>query len=137
MMACELERIYRRVPAILIALMLIACASEAPADGAALTSRDGLVVVEMTDDMDFMPGVMTVAVGDTIVFVNRGDLPHTTTARSDFLPLEGLPPTAESWDSGLMDGGEEFRIVVHARGEYRYVCTLHQAAGMIAQFRVE
>ena len=131
------DRILHRIPTILTAAILVGCRSEPPANDAAPVAADGVIVVEMTDDMDFSPEIMTANVGDTIVWVNRGDLPHTTTARSDFLPLEQLPPTAESWDSGLMEAGQEFRVVVQAKGEYRYVCTLHQAAGMVAHFRVE
>jgi plastocyanin len=125
------------IPAILSVALLGACGTDAPADRSVPASRDGLVVIEMTDDMTFSPNTITAAVGDTIVWVNRGDLPHTTTARADFLPLEQIPSAAASWDSGLMNAGTEFRIVVQAKGEYRYVCTLHQAAGMVAHFRVE
>ena len=131
------QLIHNRLAAILICGVFIGCVGEAPPDRAALTPRDGIVVIEMTDDMAFSPGVTTAAVDDTIIWVNRGDLPHTTTARSDFLPLEQLPSDAESWDSGLMERSNEFRMVVRAEGAYRYVCTLHQAAGMVAELRVE
>ena len=136
-MARKNDRILCRGATLLTAVVLVACRSEAPANDAALASGDGTIIVQMNDDMDFAPEVMTVSVGDTIVWVNRGNLPHTTTARADFVPLEQLPPTADSWDSGLMETGEEFRIVVRVKGEYRYVCALHQAAGMVAHFRVE
>ena len=125
------------ITAILSVALLAACGTDAPADRSVPASREGLVVIEMTDDMTFAPDTITATVGDTIVWVNRGDLPHTATARADFLPLEQLPLSAESWDSGLMDAGSEFRIVVQAKGDYRYVCTLHQAAGMVAHFRVK
>ena len=121
----------------LVAFLLTGCGSQGKAGDPAPVATEGLIVVEMHDGMAFAPEVVTAVVGDTIVWVNRGDLPHTTTARAEFAPLEKLPSAADSWDSGLMDGGEEYRIVVRAIGEYRYVCSIHQAAGMVGRFRVE
>lgn len=121
----------------LFAMVLTGCGGERSSRDPTPIAGEGLIVVEMTDDMAFGPEVVTAAVGDTIVWVNRGDLPHTTTARAEFAPLELLPGSADAWNSGLLKGGEEYRIVVRAIGEYRYVCSIHQAAGMVGHFRVE
>lgn len=103
------------------------------------TSTDGLLRIEMRDDMTFDPASPTVAVGDTILWVNVGGMPHTSTnqpGRAAVPEHTSLPEGAEGWDSGLVDAGAEMRIVPSVPGEYAYFCSLHEALGMVAKVTV-
>lgn len=66
----------------------------------------------------FEPGTITVSVGDSVIWENSGDLPHTTTA--------GTPgaPTGE-WDSGTMSPGDLFSMSFATPGTFQYFCTIH------------
>jgi plastocyanin len=64
--------------------------------------------------MEFHPAVLTVAAGDTVVWVNRDIVPHTATAT-------GRP----KWDTGQLTQGQTGRYIARARGTARYACTLH------------
>ena len=63
--------------------------------------------------MAFHPAVLTVARGDTVVWINRDIVPHTATARRPH------------WDTGQLLQGQDGRYVAHERSEAPYVCTLH------------
>lgn len=110
-----------------------------PAPAATATSTDGLLRIEMRDDMTFDPASPTVAVGDTILWVNVGGMPHTSTnqpGRAAVPEHTSLPEGAEGWDSGLVDAGGEMRIVPSVPGQYAYFCSLHEALGMVATVTV-
>jgi plastocyanin len=64
--------------------------------------------------MEFHPAVLTVAVGDTIVWINRDIVPHTATASG-----------RSKWDTGQLLQGQTGRYIARARGIACYVCTLH------------
>lgn len=129
-------------------LLATACGGE-PAPGSAprdpgppavtATSTDGILRIEMRDDMTFAPANATIVAGDTILWVNVGGMPHTSTNQSDRAAVPehtSLPDGAEGWDSGLVDAGAEMRIVPSVPGEYAYFCSLHEALGMVAKVTV-
>jgi plastocyanin len=66
--------------------------------------------------MAFHPAALTIAPGDTVVWINRDIVPHTATAVG-----QGEP----RWDTGQLRQGEDGRYVPNRAGEARYVCTLH------------
>ncbi|HJU86099.1 MAG TPA: plastocyanin/azurin family copper-binding protein, partial [Gemmatimonadota bacterium] len=63
---------------------------------------------------------VSVAVGDTLVFVNRDAAPHTATSTS-------VPAGAIAFDTGRLDQGQSARVVVTAAGTYAYRCDFHPA----------
>ena len=66
--------------------------------------------------MAFHPAVLTVAPGDTVVWVNHDVVPHTaTSARRG----------PSQWDTGHLRQGQAGRSVARGAGDVRYVCTLH------------
>ena len=69
-------------------------------------------VVEMRD-FGFDPAQLVVAPGDTVVWINRDIVPHTTTG-SD-----------APWDSGTLKEGDSWSLVVHTVGDYAYYCRFH------------
>lgn len=64
--------------------------------------------------MEFHPAALTVAVGDTIVWINRDIVPHTATAGG-----------RTKWDTGQLSQGQTGRYIARIPGTARYVCTLH------------
>lgn len=89
--------------------------------------------------MTFEPANPTISVGDTVVWVNAGKLPHTTTDDPDLVRTSAnseLPEGASAWDSGVSSEGEEFRVVFTVPGRYAYVCSLHEMAGMLGSLLV-
>ncbi|HEX8024785.1 MAG TPA: right-handed parallel beta-helix repeat-containing protein, partial [Candidatus Limnocylindrales bacterium] len=63
--------------------------------------------------------VIRVPVGGTVEWVNRGRNPHTVTAED------------RSFDSGVMQTGDEFSQTYAKPGVYPFICTLHGANGGI------
>jgi plastocyanin len=65
--------------------------------------------------MEFHPAALTVAVGDTVVWINRDIVPHTATATG----------RAKAWDTGQLLQGQVGRYVAVRTGSLRYSCTYH------------
>lgn len=141
----------QRVIAGLASLIVLAasggCSGEPPsarvsteAQPAQAQSVEGhLIEIRVTDDMRFEPENPIVAVGDTVVWINVGAMPHTTTdkpGRAAVPEHNILPAGAAPWDSGLMAGQSEFRAVFDQPGEYTYLCTLHEVMGMVGRVTV-
>jgi len=61
----------------------------------------------------FDPAVVTVAVGDTIVWTNADFVPHTSTARDS------------TWDSKTIPADSAWRFVARAPGRHVYYCVFH------------
>ena len=64
-------------------------------------------------EMRYEPVELTVAVGDTLEWVNRDLVPHTATARS------------REWNSGNIAADESWRMIVRTRGALAYACLFH------------
>jgi plastocyanin len=63
--------------------------------------------------MAYVPAEVTVAAGDTIVWVNRDIVPHTVTGE------------ARQLDSGSLSPADEWRLVARDRGRTSYTCAFH------------
>ena len=61
----------------------------------------------------FAPANLTVAVGDTITFINKDGAPHTATA------------TDGSFDTGRLRRNDDATITVEAPGTVNYFCEVH------------
>jgi plastocyanin len=59
------------------------------------------------------PATLTVAKGDTVVWVNKDPFPHTATAQD------------KSFDSKEIAAGKSWRFTPKKSGTFPYVCTLH------------
>lgn len=57
---------------------------------------------------------VTVAVGDTIVWVNQDGAPHTATARDG------------SFDTGTLKKGKSGEVTATAAGTFEYFCKFHR-----------
>ena len=119
-------------------LLLAACGVE-PRAAETVRGGDHTVIIRMTDDMRFVPEHPTVGVGDTVIWINAGDIVHTSTDRPGLAGVDDnniLPAQAESWDSGILDPGGSYRAVFDVPGEYTYLCFIHEAAGMVGRLTV-
>ena len=64
--------------------------------------------------MEFHPAVLTVAVGDTVVWINHDIVPHSATASG-----------RAAWDTGQLLQNQTGRQVMTHSGATRYVCAFH------------
>lgn len=95
-------------------VVLVAGAAVLAGNRPAGTGSDGrprrhvIVIAAMT----FRPGVLAVAPGDTVVWVNQDLLPHTSTA-------------TPGWDSGSIGIGGTALFVPRRPGRFGYQCIFH------------
>lgn len=68
------------------------------------------VVIEGTT---FAPASLTVASGDSVVWLNKDPFPHTATSK------------AGGFDSQVIAAGESWKYVARKKGDFAYLCTLH------------
>lgn len=82
----------------------------------AATGCDPVPVRHVVDirDLAFVPAVVEVAVGDTIVWINHDMFPHTST-------VDG----AAGWNTGLIPADSSRSAVGRRPGTYNYVCQVH------------
>jgi plastocyanin len=71
----------------------------------------------------FTPELLTVKVGDTIVWTNKDPFPHTITSE------------AGGFDSHAIAPGESFTYKAAKKGDFPYTCTFHPT--MKGRLRVE
>jgi plastocyanin len=96
-------------------------------------------IIEIQDPHDFVPDELEVAVGDTITWVNTGNIVHTSTLDPEIAQDESnaqLPEGADTWDSGDLEPGDEFSITLEVPGEYVYFCRPHEVLGQIGTITV-
>jgi plastocyanin len=100
------------IPALVIALFVLGVGAAAAKNSAAQTSA-ATVNVEVGDRF-FNPAQLTVNVGDTVVWTNKGQLPHDVTADNGAF----VSPRR-------MANGQSFSFTVTTPGTYSYQCTIH------------
>jgi plastocyanin len=74
-------------------------------------------------DFAFAPGNLQVPIGATVTWTNYDDAPHTATSKDG------------SWDTGILNKGEQKAIRFDKAGEYEYYCTVHPS--MAARLTVQ
>ena len=65
------------------------------------------------DNFTFTPDSVTVHVGDTVVWDNEDDIPHTVTEKDKI------------FRSAALDTGDAFSFTFTTSGEVTYFCSLH------------
>jgi plastocyanin len=70
----------------------------------------------------FQPETLTVARGDTVVWINRDLVPHTATSKTG------------GFDSEIIQAEKSWKFTVRNTGEFAYICTFHPT--MTAMLRV-
>jgi amicyanin len=80
-------------------------ASAAPAQGASVEVK--------IDNFSFGPATLTVAVGTTVTWTNRDDIPHTVVSDD------------KVFKSKVLDTDEKFSFTFTKAGTYGYFCSIH------------
>lgn len=96
--------------------------------------------VEIKDDLTFDPEHIDIRVGDSITFVNVGQMMHTATCDPDraFDEVNAqMPDGAEAWHSGNLEAGEAWTYTFEVAGDYTYACIPHEVAGQVGSITVE
>lgn len=115
-----------------------ACFSEDPGTGPG-NGNGADAVVDMTDDLRFVPVEVEVRVGERVLWRNVSNVPHTVTADTArvFDPENVvLPDGAVPFHSGAIAPGGEYDVTFDTPGEYQYVCVPHESAAMFGRVRV-
>jgi plastocyanin len=99
--------------ALVIAMLLgpVVGAMVAFATVAAEETKDANVVT--IDNFSFAPGDLTVAVGTTVKFVNRDDIPHTVVENN------------KAFRSKPLDTDDSYSYTFASAGTFGYFCGLH------------
>lgn len=105
-----MPRVPRSRLALIGALGLLCIGGSVAVPGAAADKAATHTVV--IEGVKFEPETLTVARGDTVVWVNKDPFPHTVTAKGAF-------------DSHDIAAGKSWKYVARKPGEFAYVCTLH------------
>ncbi len=96
--------------------------------------------VGMTNQLEFIPKRIAIDAGQTVLWKNTSDIPHTVTAdpAQAIRPQDHvqLPEGAETFDSGTMQPGDTFRHTFTVPGLYRYFCVPHEMNGMVGEVEV-
>lgn len=87
-----------------------------------LTANSQSDTVIMTD-FEFIPGILEVAAGTEVVWINNGAVVHTSESGED-CHNDGI------WNSGDIQPGESYSRVFDMDGSYPYFCDYHCLAGM-------
>jgi plastocyanin len=95
-----------------------------PTTAAASPVADGAVEVAMADDR-FVPDAITVPVGTTVTWVNKGSNQHSIAAYD------------HSFESGTLETGDRFSHTFSVPGTVRYLCKHHARHGMIGTVTVD
>lgn len=79
-------------------------------------AQDKASAVEVKiDNFSFGPTSLTVAVGTTVIWTNRDDIPHTVVSTDD----------AKTFKSKVLDTDEKFSFTFTKAGTYPYFCSVH------------
>jgi plastocyanin len=81
-----------------------------PAAGERAKPNTHTVTIE---GMRFQPESLTVAPGDSVVWVNKDLVPHTATSE------------AGGFDSQIIQADKSWNFTARKKGDFAYICTLH------------
>lgn len=96
------------LPAV-IALLLVAGSTSVSADDQPSATTAEVKI----DNFSFSPRELTVAVGTTVTWTNRDDIPHT------------IVSTEGAFKSKVRDTDEKFSYTFTKAGSYPYFCSIH------------
>src|ERR1700722_13067642 len=94
---------------VMVAALLLSAAS--PASSAKAPQPTSAEV--KVDNFSFGPASLTVAVGTTVTWTNRDDIPHTVVS------------TDKVFKSKVLDTDEKFSFTFTKAGSYDYFCSIH------------
>jgi plastocyanin len=99
------------VAAVMVAMALLLAESTSVA---AILSKPAPVTADVRlDNFSFGPTTLTVAVGTTVTWTNRDDIPHTVVS------------TDSVFKSKVLDTDEQFSYTFAKAGTFPYFCSIH------------
>lgn len=116
----RMASVARRSSFALIFVLTLLAALAVQRSDAAVTKNVSMI------DNDFIPATLTVGLGDTVLWKNNGNNPHTATGNA---PLN-------LWNSTQLDDDETFPRVFGVAGAYPYFCNFHDGLGMVGKVLV-
>lgn len=129
-----------------VAGILAGCVGDSNSNGSGDDAEDRGGVIEMTDDLKFVPDAVEIDVGDTVIWENVGSVGHSVTAYEDDIPKDATyfasggfdteSTARDGWPDGDIAGEETYRQTIETAGEYEYFCIPHESAGMVGSLTV-
>ena len=101
--------------ALLIVILCAAALVSHSRAASAATAPSAKPTAITIDNYTFRPGVLTVAKGAPVVWINKDDDVHTIKSQDG----------PEAFNSPALESGSQFRFKFTRAGTYHYVCTVH------------
>jgi plastocyanin len=95
--------------AVMVATLLLSAGSP----GSSAKAPEPASAEVKVDNFSFGPATLTVAVGTTVTWTNRDDIPHT------------IVSTEKVFKSKVLDTDEKFSYTFTKAGSYPYFCSIH------------
>ena len=92
------------------------------------------VSMKQSPKMLFVPGTVTIKAGDTVKWTNPYNISHTVTfdpAKAATAANAALPAGVEPFGSEAIEEEGTYSHTFTVKGTYKYVCTYHEAMGMV------
>ena len=94
---------------VMVATLLLSAGSP----GSSANTAEPASAEVKVDNFSFGPATLTVAVGTTVTWTNRDDIPHT------------IVSTDKVFKSKVLDTDEKFSFTFDKSGTYPYFCSIH------------
>ena len=94
---------------VMVAMLLLSAGSP----GSSANTAEPASAEVKVDNFSFGPATLTVAVGTTVTWTNRDDIPHT------------IVSTDKVFKSKVLDTDEKFSFTFSKAGTYPYFCSIH------------
>lgn len=104
--------------AVIVAMLLGPVVGAFLAFGAVSAEEANTVTI---DNFSFTPPELTVAVGTTVKFINRDDIPHTVVDKN----LAKAVDKTKALKSKALDTDDSYSYTFASAGTYDYFCSLH------------
>jgi len=101
------------IVSLLTTVMLAALLLSAASPGSSAKAPQPASAEVKVDNFSFGPASLTVAVGTTVTWTNRDDIPHTVVS------------TDKVFKSKVLDTDEKFSFIFDKAGRYPYFCSIH------------
>jgi len=101
------------IAGLLATVMVATLLLSARSPGNSANSAEPASAEVKVDNFSFGPATLTVAVGTTVTWTNRDDIPHT------------IVSTDKVFKSKVLDTDEKFSFTFSKAGTYPYFCSIH------------
>ena len=101
------------IVSLLTTVMVAALLLSAASPGSSAKALQPTSAEVKVDNFSFGPASLTVAVGTTVIWTNRDDIPHTVVSAD------------KVFKSKVLDTDEKFSFTFDKAGTYPYFCSIH------------